>query len=137
MPGGSTFMGGNREARFRRLYDFLMPHLEAKRLLGEGRWKCTIGSFLIRYTICGWPHEGWQNVQIWPPGGYDSGRYVQGNKVANVSWDCGGNVELVTFRGGSWDEQLLSLLVTGEPITIVHGDIDFQGRQGGSIQSVH
>lgn len=56
------------------------------------------------------------NLEIWPPGGYDLGSYFNGNKVMNVDWDERGKVDIITFRGGCWEDELLALLENADNI---------------------
>ena len=50
------------------------------------------------------------NIAIWPAGIIDCGHLVLGDKVANVDWDQRDNVDILTFRSGPWEGELLSLL---------------------------
>ena len=50
------------------------------------------------------------NLQIWPGGQEDTGHIVHSNKVANVDWDQWDNVEILSFRSGAWEQELMSLL---------------------------
>ena len=50
------------------------------------------------------------NIVIWPAGIIDCGHLVLGDKVANVDWDQRDNFDILTFRSGPWEGELLSLL---------------------------
>ena len=49
-------------------------------------------------------------MEIWPAGIQSGGHVVQGDKVANVDWDAHGNIDIITFKSGVWEQQLLDLL---------------------------
>jgi len=56
------------------------------------------------------PNGKFGSLSIWPDGKVDCGRVVFGNKVANVSWDANDNVEIMSYRSGAWESELLALL---------------------------
>lgn len=35
---------------------------------------------------------------------------VYGDKVCDVDWDQAGNVDILSFRSGAWDRELIGLL---------------------------
>ena len=120
----------DRVARFRQLRDNILPYLGCDQLIDPTSGKMWIGSFFIRYSIQRRPDEVWHNIQIWPPGGDEFGTYVYGNKVANVNWDGSDNVDIITFRPGPWQEQLLALLPVGAGMTVeVYGNSPKTGQR--------
>ena len=50
------------------------------------------------------------NLNIWLGSQFYSGHLSTQHKVANVDWDQFDNVEILTFRSGPWEAELLSLL---------------------------
>ena len=103
----------SRAARFLELRDAIEPYLECDQVIEPVSMKISIGLFLIRYSVLARTHESRRNIQIWPPGVHECGTHIHGNKVANVSWHRSDKVELVTFRAGLWQGQLLLLLTAG------------------------
>ncbi len=109
----SSERGRSRLSRFLRLRDAFIIRLGCARPICPTLFRCVVGRFLIHYNDPGCA-PGWSyNLQIWPPGGYQFGMYCQGNKVVNVNWDEYDRVDITTFRGGLWEEELLALLESG------------------------
>lgn len=102
---------GTRAARFLVIRDAILSSSHSMRQIGPGRREMAVGPFLIHYSIPGvWGPGRPFNLAIWPGGAQDSGYVMQANKVANVDWDQGNNVDILSFRSGPWEDELLSLL---------------------------
>jgi hypothetical protein len=71
-----------------------------------------LGSFLIHYAPPGTfgPLRPF-NLQIWPAGRLVAPRcHLHGNKVANVDWTQWDEVDILSYRSGVWEAELLQLL---------------------------
>ena len=103
-----------RAERFREVRDAVMTQFSRLRptsgVVPVGR-EMHCGPFLILFYPSGAlaPDRGC-NLNIWPAGANDHGHLVLGNKVVNVDWDQRDNVDILTFRSGPWEGELLSLL---------------------------
>jgi hypothetical protein len=59
--------------------------------------------------VNGWKRE-WQNRIIGhgkPPLGHILDVYGDGGKMLNLHWDNDGNIEIVSFKRGDWEEEIL------------------------------
>ena len=105
-----SYRPGSRAARFLKLRDAIMAHSKFTKTGTLGKLELACGPYQISF----WPPESMPgrsyNLQIWPGGKEDSGHIMHTNKVANVDWDQWDNVEILTFRSGEWEEELLALL---------------------------
>lgn len=113
---------GSRAARFLRIRDALLANLPPMRPVASGISEIAVGPFLIVYAIPGALPGRPFNMQIWPAGVEQDGYILQGNKVANVDWDQLDNVEILSFRSGAWERELLDLLAAS-------GSVDFLPRR--------
>lgn len=106
--------------RFRVIRDAIMANAKLMRpsrdLPAPGHWELKCGNFWIMYAEPG--ASGFRkgelrghNLQIWP-GAKDSGwgHTLYDDKVANVDWDENCNVEILSFRSGAWEAELVELL---------------------------
>jgi hypothetical protein len=59
------------------------------------------------------------NIQIWPAGGVAGRHIVYANKVANVDWDQHGNVDIISYKSGAWEAQLIELLRHQGTVTFI------------------
>jgi hypothetical protein len=90
-----------------------MPEIPEPLVVGK------IGHFMIFYGIPGWSPVRQFNMQIWPPGSQIGDHYMQGGKVANVDWDQSGDLYITSFRGGTWERELFTLLSSDEEAVFV------------------
>ena len=81
-----------------------------------GAFEFTIGPFLIHYSIPGAIPGRCLNMQIWPAGAQEYGRIVQGNKLVNVDWNHSNLVDIISFRSGDWEKDLLALVADANTI---------------------
>lgn len=116
-PGGATppeQPRRTRTVRFREIRDAIMAQsgrMKPTRGCRPAGRELRCGLFLITFYPPGaWgPGRGY-NLNIWPAGVIDRGLLVLGDKVVNVDWDQFDNVNILTFRSGAWEGELLSLL---------------------------
>lgn len=101
---------GTRAARFLKLRDAIMAHSRFMKKGALGGTELACGPYRISFrppgTMPGRPY----NLQIWPGGKEDMGHIMHSNKVANVDWDQWDNIEILSFRSGAWEDELLALL---------------------------
>lgn len=102
---------GTRAARFLAIRDAIMAEAHRMRPCEHGCKQLAVGPFLIFYAppgACGLGRG--YNLQIWPGGSARWGVVMQANKVANVDWNQWDEVDILSFRGGAWEQELLELL---------------------------
>ncbi len=101
----------SRAERFRVIRDAIMAHGSRIRLREASTREMSCGPFYIVYTFPGAFGSGrGHNLQIWPGRRVDSGHMIGEDKVANVDWNDRDEVDILSFRSGTWEEELLSLL---------------------------
>jgi len=101
----------NRVQRFLVIRDAVMSRFPDMHQTQRGVHELVCGPFLVHFTLPGANGMGRGfNLQIWPSGTVDAGHILHGNKVANVDWFGDGRVEIISFRSGSWEQELLSFL---------------------------
>ena len=110
MSEKKNYPSRSRAARFLLIRDAIFAHSKRMRRAQFGGLELQCGPFLIHYlppgAMLGRPY----NMQIWPYGAEDLGHIVHQNKVANVDWDQWDNVDIISFRSGPWERELLNLL---------------------------
>ena len=114
---------GSRAARFLIIRDAILANSPRMRPVAQGISEIAIGPFLILYATPGALPGRPFNMQIWPAGIEQDGHIFQGDKVANVDWDQQGNVDIISFRSGDWEQQLLDLLAASQ-------SVEFMPRRG-------
>lgn len=106
-----------RAVRFREIRDAIMAqsarmkpiHIEGA--AGGREMRC--GPFYIQFHPPGaYGSFRGANLAIWPGGVIDHGHLMLGDKVANVDWDQHDTIDILSFRSGPWEGELLSLLRT-------------------------
>jgi hypothetical protein len=114
----SQVVSGTRKERFLVIRDLVLAHTKRMKpdQLSSRQLRC--GPFLIAYNYPGRLSPKY-NLQIWPGGAQDGGHIVQGDKVANVDWDQYDNVEIISYRSGPWEQQLVELLSRSGSLTFV------------------
>ncbi|MDP3673767.1 MAG: hypothetical protein Q8R44_01525 [Novosphingobium sp.] len=100
--------------RFREIRDAIMAQSNRMKPTRDCRpagRELRCGPFRITFYPPGaWgPGRGY-NLNIWRGAKVDGGHLVSSQKVANVDWDQRDNVDILTFRSGVWERELLSLL---------------------------
>lgn len=116
-----------RAERFRTIRDAIMANAHLMRTPKEfrrpGLWELRCGNFWIVYAEPG--ASGFRkgmlrehNLQIWPGARNDGwGLTLYDYKAANVDWDDRGNIEILSFRSGFWEGELVELLTgTGKVV---------------------
>lgn len=102
---------GTRAARCLIIRDAILPRLEEGRSVGPGMKEIAVGPFLIFFAVPGAMGYGrGYNLEIWPNGAVNQGYVLQGHKVANFDWNQSDEVEILSFRSGAWEKELLELL---------------------------
>lgn len=106
-----------RAERFRIIRDAIMSTLEDAPARDQFATKLSIPPFQAVYSRnrAGYgPH----NLQIWPDAKMDAecGMLEHGDKVANVSWDDDDTVEIVSYRSGPWEAEIVALIYNGFPM---------------------
>lgn len=104
---------GTRAARFLAIRDAILAQSHHMRQINPGRYELAVGPFLIHYSIPG--SLGLDrpfNIAIWPGAAENAGHIVQANKVANVDWDQWDKVDIIAYRSGEWEKELLDLLAS-------------------------
>lgn len=104
-----------RAERFREIRDAIMAQsarmkpMSVPGPVGGREMRC--GSFYIQFHPPGafGPRRG-SNLAIWPDGVIDDGHLMLGDKVANVDWDQHDTIDILSFRSGPWEGELLCLL---------------------------
>jgi hypothetical protein len=109
-PNSPEFAGKTRAQRFLVLRDAILAHSErmVPDRLATKRLVC--GPFDIGFAFPGVFDRAKCNMQIWPNGSQDGRHIMYGHKVANVNWDHHDMVEIVSYRSGPWEDELLHLL---------------------------
>lgn len=100
---------GSRADRFLEIRDAVLANMPGAKSVASGRMVLAVGPFLIHYCIPGAMPGRPFNMQIWPGGRQQGGHVLQADKVANVDWDQHGNVEIISFRSGTWEQELITL----------------------------
>lgn len=108
----------SRPERFRVLRDAIMAQAGRMRLTGPSTGELFCGPFRIIYAYPGayGPGRG-HNIQIWPGRRLDHGHMSSEDKVANVDWNNRDEISIISFRGGAWEDELLSLLEDGSNVS--------------------
>ena len=100
-----------RAKRFLVVRDAIMANSHRMRRVSPDWRELICGSFLVNYCPPGasGPLRGF-NLQIWKGRRVEEGLFLHDNKVANVDWDQDDIVDILSYRSGPWEEELLSLL---------------------------
>lgn len=113
---------GSRAARFLAIRDAILPHVPRMQKVRFGK-ALSLGPYLIHFSPpnAHWPGSGY-NINIWPDGVRErsSGHVLHGLKVVNVYWNQRDELQILGFRGGSWEAELLELLTAAENVSFVH-----------------
>lgn len=103
-------MPQTRKQRFLVLRDAIMAHKKAMRVLRPGEHELLCGPFKILYMFEGGRHGRGYNLNIWPGAKQWGGMTSYDHKVANVDWNERDEVDILSYRSGPWEAELLSLL---------------------------
>lgn len=102
--------GSTRAQRFLILRDAILANPHRIRQVSPLHCELICGPFLISWHLPGSIPGRYFNMNIWPGREQGWGHMMHGHKVANVDWDQFDNVDILSYRSGPWEGELLSLL---------------------------
>jgi hypothetical protein len=119
LPTTDENRAGTRAARFLKIRDAVLARSRDFKPRGNGEYELAAGEFFILYSIQGSIPGRPYNLQIWPSGSQNQGHVLHGPKVANVDWDQWDNVDILSFRSGEWETELLHILSACETVSLM------------------
>ena len=102
----------NRAERFVDILAAVLARFPDMRQIQGGTYELVCGPFLLHCTLPGYyGSDRGLNINVWPGRIVDgSGMILHDNKVANVDWFPDNSVDILSYRSGPWEQELLSYL---------------------------
>ena len=102
----------NRAQRFIEILAAMLVRFPEMRQIQPGTYELVCGPFLLHCTLPGYyGSDRGLNINVWPGRIVDeSGMILHNNKVANVDWFPDNSLDILSYRSGSWEQELLSYL---------------------------